>query len=268
MNKTDEDVDAVFWPKVAGAVALDEATKNEDLDFLVLFSSIAAIAGNAGQADYAGANSFLDAFAEYRTGLEQRGLRRGKTVSINWCAWKEGGMKQDESIQRYLRDSIGLEPLENREALAVFDRALRIEGGQVIVVKGAANALELALEQPVQPQPQPTAQTELQGRHWAECAPDVAEIKARIKRIFCEVTQNPEAKLDDDASYKEFGVDSLMAMKLTRRLENDFGKIPQTLLYECLTINELCDFFAAYKIQDSRTEAIERGEHVAASVTT
>jgi len=47
-------------PKVYGTVYLDELTQHEPLDFLVLFSSIAAVTGNLGQCDYAYANSFME----------------------------------------------------------------------------------------------------------------------------------------------------------------------------------------------------------------
>ncbi|KIM92741.1 hypothetical protein OIDMADRAFT_62276 [Oidiodendron maius Zn] len=62
---------AAVTPKVRGTWNLHNATVEADihLDFLVLFSSMSALFGNAGQANYAGANTFLDAFVQYRTNL-------------------------------------------------------------------------------------------------------------------------------------------------------------------------------------------------------
>ncbi|MDJ1631564.1 KR domain-containing protein [Bacillus velezensis] len=54
-------------PKVSGLVHLDEAAKDIELDFLILFSSGAGSAGSAGQADYAMANAFMNAFSEKET---------------------------------------------------------------------------------------------------------------------------------------------------------------------------------------------------------
>ena len=66
IKKTKDELEAVLAPKVYGTVYLDEATRDERLDFFVLFSSVVAVTGNVGQADYAYANSFMDSFAEKR----------------------------------------------------------------------------------------------------------------------------------------------------------------------------------------------------------
>ncbi|KAG9192485.1 hypothetical protein G6011_11219 [Alternaria panax] len=58
-------------PKVQGTWNLHHATNEAEieLDFFVLFSSMSGVTGQAGQANYAGANTFLDCFVQYRTGL-------------------------------------------------------------------------------------------------------------------------------------------------------------------------------------------------------
>ena len=88
--KDDAAVAAVLAPKVQGTLALDAAIADaldEPLDFMVLFSSISAMAGIAGQVDYASANAFLDAFARERT------LRDASyTLSLGWSSWRDVGM--------------------------------------------------------------------------------------------------------------------------------------------------------------------------------
>ncbi|KAM4058125.1 KR domain-containing protein [Hirsutella rhossiliensis] len=58
-------------PKVRGTWNLHNASLSAktDLDFFTMFSSVSGIVGQAGQANYASGNSFLDAFAQYRNDL-------------------------------------------------------------------------------------------------------------------------------------------------------------------------------------------------------
>jgi NAD(P)-dependent dehydrogenase (short-subunit alcohol dehydrogenase family) len=80
-------VSSVFAPKVQGTLVLEAALGETPLDFMVLFSSISAFAGLAGQVDYAAANAFLDAYAQDRV------VRDGThTVAVNWSQWQEVGM--------------------------------------------------------------------------------------------------------------------------------------------------------------------------------
>ncbi|WP_354644174.1 type I polyketide synthase [Kitasatospora camelliae] len=86
--KDPETAGRVLDPKVTGTLLLDELCP--DLDFLVLFSSVAAVTGEFGLSDYAAANAFLDAFAHRRS-------RHARTLSINWPSWAEVGMAVDNS---------------------------------------------------------------------------------------------------------------------------------------------------------------------------
>ena len=84
----------VLEPKVAGTLTLDRAL-TEPLDFFVLFSSVASSLGLPGQVDYTAANAFLDAFAHERA---QRAP--GRTVVINWNAWRDVGMAASSNEER------------------------------------------------------------------------------------------------------------------------------------------------------------------------
>ncbi|MFM9847917.1 MAG: type I polyketide synthase [Hyphomicrobiaceae bacterium] len=76
----------VLDPKVAGAIHLDRLI-NEPLDFFVAFSSISSTLGLPGQVDYTAANAYLDAFA-----IDRASRAPGRTVAINWNAWRDIGM--------------------------------------------------------------------------------------------------------------------------------------------------------------------------------
>ena len=85
-EKTLRDFETVYGPKVKGLQNLLDCVPVEQLQFVVLFSSVAGFYGNAGQADYALANEILNKFA-YRLRSHHPACR---VVAINWGPWEEG----------------------------------------------------------------------------------------------------------------------------------------------------------------------------------
>ena len=81
-----EGLRSVVGPKVEGTMYLHKHSQGLPLDHFVLFSSITSVTGNAGQANYAAANAFMDGLVESRV---RNGLP-GNT--INWGPWAEAGM--------------------------------------------------------------------------------------------------------------------------------------------------------------------------------
>ncbi|WP_307873855.1 type I polyketide synthase [Frankia sp. AgB1.9] len=120
---TDDDLDAVFRPKVDAVAHLHEMTADADLAEFVVFSSLVATIGGAGQANYAAANAYLDALAQRRwaAGLPAR--------SLAWGLWAPAsGMTRElgaEDLARLTR--FGLTPMTAEQGLAAFDRALEVD---------------------------------------------------------------------------------------------------------------------------------------------
>jgi acyl transferase domain-containing protein len=83
--KTSAEMDRVLAPKVAGTLALATAVRAVPVDFIALFSSVAAVAGALGQADYSAANAFMDAFARAQA------LPETRVLSIGWGEWTWNG---------------------------------------------------------------------------------------------------------------------------------------------------------------------------------
>jgi len=92
LNKPDEVFNSVLYPKIKGALILRELTKDQELDFFVMYSSMQTIFGGMGQGDYTSANAFLDGYADY---LKQAGV---KAKAINWPGWSETGMAADFNV--------------------------------------------------------------------------------------------------------------------------------------------------------------------------
>ena len=145
LKKTAEEFRQVLDPKVTGTYNLDRASREVDLDFLVLFSSGASVFGNTGQGDYAAANGFMDRFAGYRNSLVSAGQRRGRTVSINWPLWQDGGMRPDAQTEALVLKLTGMRPLETTAGLRVFYQALQSGADQWLVLPGEVERLRQLL---------------------------------------------------------------------------------------------------------------------------
>jgi NAD(P)-dependent dehydrogenase (short-subunit alcohol dehydrogenase family) len=115
-QQTPAELARIMDPKVRGGWHLHRRTEGAELDFFLLYSSIASLFGAAGQAGYVAANAFLDALAEHR---HHRGL---PALSINWGPWAETGMAAREDVlARYA--ATGITALGTDAALAALEQA-------------------------------------------------------------------------------------------------------------------------------------------------
>jgi acyl carrier protein len=124
-----ERVARVMRPKARGAVALRRATAELDLDFFLLFSSIASLTGGVGQSNYAAANAFLDGFAHE---LRAQGC---PALAVNWGVLSESGVvARNPELMRLLAGQ-GMLGMSDDEALAGLEMALAGSAPQVACMK-------------------------------------------------------------------------------------------------------------------------------------
>ncbi len=131
INQSWDSFEQVLWPKMLGAWHLHRATMDRDLDMFVLFSSVAGVMGNPGQANHAAANAFLDQLAGHRRALGLPGQ------AIAWGAWSELGeaAEQRERIERQL-EAEGTGWITPGQGLQAFEMLVRqdVASGMVAAV--------------------------------------------------------------------------------------------------------------------------------------
>ena len=99
LNQTQAGLQRVWAPKAHTALNLHQAAQDDpdrQLQMFAMFSSNAAIFGNAGQANYAAANTYMDSLAKLR------GVNNLVATSIQWGAWAGSGMAVDAGVQEQM----------------------------------------------------------------------------------------------------------------------------------------------------------------------
>ncbi|WP_199181286.1 type I polyketide synthase, partial [Chromobacterium alticapitis] len=140
-NKTEDQVREVLAPKVNGTLNLDAATSDCALDYFIAFTSASGVFGNAGQADYAAANAFVDECMALRQARVAEGRANGLSLSVSWPLWAEGGMKVDEETRAYLWRRAGLAPMPTQAGLDAMRAAMRQNRSHVVVLYGEATRM-------------------------------------------------------------------------------------------------------------------------------
>ncbi|MGE4048180.1 MAG: SDR family NAD(P)-dependent oxidoreductase [Acetobacteraceae bacterium] len=223
--------DAVVAPKLLGAVTLDHLTRDDPLAFFALFSSTAAAFGSAGQAAYAAANGFLDGFAAWRAGQN----RPGRSVSIAWPLWRNGGMAPPPDVAAELERRMGMLPLPDDAAMAVLDHALTSGPERLVVLHGRTDALRrfaggTAAAPVTAPAAGPALPKEAELRD---------QVEAYLKSVLARETKLAEARIDSDERFEAYGIDSMMIVRMNTQIEQDLGDLPKTLFFEYQTVHDL-----------------------------
>ncbi|RNG38540.1 type I polyketide synthase, partial [Streptomyces botrytidirepellens] len=264
---TPERLARVLAAKADSALHLHELTADRDLDAFVLFSSIAGVVGNAGQAPYAAANSVLDALAVSR---RAQGL---PAVSLAWGMWAHtagmGGTLGESDLLRMARQ--GFPALETDHGLSLLDIALQINEPLALPIALRTSALTsdrttlpdvlhglapAARQRRDAGQATITSRGELGGRL-------VGLPAAEQSRLLLELVQTEVAgvlghasgaAIDPARAFKDLGFDSLTAVDLRNRMHAATGlRLPATLIFDHPTPSAL----AAYLREEALGAAIE-----------
>ncbi|WP_207919724.1 type I polyketide synthase [Micromonospora sp. KC207] len=241
---TPERVDTVLGPKAAAAWHLHELTKNRELNAFILFSSAAGVLGAPGQANYAAANSFLDALAAHRRAA---GL---PAQSLAWGPWAlDGGMAGATGGTRGGRAPI--RPLSTSEGLALFDAAVAADLALPVPIQldlaalradpGAVPQVLSALAPAVRADRQAGADS-LVDRLAARSAEErEATLRKLVLSHVAAVLGHTSADLiDPDRPFNDLGFDSLLSVELRNRLTVVTGlQLSVTVIFDHPTARDL-----------------------------
>lgn len=222
----------VLAPKVVGALVLRRVFADRPVDFGCMVSSLSSVVGGAGYAGYAAANRFLDALAQ----------RDERMLSVAWEGWSFPGSEEpDGEPQSRARQDVRRLALTPAEGAAAFDLVLRCTSQARLAVSTSDLARRI--------------------RRWtgpADASPSTGaprvpradgDLRRTLARLWSEALRT---EVDDyDRSLFDMGGDSLLAVRLARRLSEELGTpLSTTEVLENPTIGHL----AAHLEQSTRQE--------------
>ncbi len=225
--------DRVLQAKLKGTLVLAQLLQPEKLDFFVVCSSLSALLGGLGAAAYAGANAFLDAFAQMRAA---GGDGAPPVIAVDWDTWRDVGLitRIEDPAERAAAEAATADAIAKSEAPELFARILARPLPQVAVsttdlgerMRRSAARTEAAAEQtPDSASPGAAAGS---GEHAAaapatEAAPahDASAMEQVILQCVQQLMGIDDVEAED--SFFELGVDSLIAHRMAVRLREPLG---------------------------------------------
>jgi NADPH:quinone reductase-like Zn-dependent oxidoreductase/SAM-dependent methyltransferase/short-subunit dehydrogenase/acyl carrier protein len=266
---TPERFDAVMRPKLLGAWHLHQLTRDDALDFFVLYSSAATCFGNPGQANYVAANGFLEALAWHRQRL---GL---PALAVAWGAIADVGfVSRNEALAETLATRFGLNSMPPDVALAALGR---------LMAEGRTCAVVSEIDWSLMPGRLPLAaggRFDEINEARASAATDTGTLRSLLAGLPREeglvilretlreelgrILRMPSDRIEEDQVLSALGLDSLMVVELQVALERIGVRIPAMRMISTTVralAAELVDAIGGFVApQDDKEEDDEDGD--------
>lgn len=253
-DMTDDDVTAMFRPKLDVVAVLHKLSLRHPVRHFVLFSSISGITGSRWLAHYTATTTFLDTFAYARRAA---GL---PATAINWGLWKSLNDTQSD-VERQVTVESGLEPMSDDVAIgalplvigpnmAVRHTVVAADWPRLATAYRTRAALHivddlLAVAEPADGSAPVT--TEFR-RGLAEAEPEQRSELLRehvTAQVVAAMGLASRHALDPTAGFFASGMDSLMSVTLQRSLSDSLGEtLPAAVVFDYPTIDALTGYLA------------------------
>lgn len=219
-----EDFDPVYETKTVGATVLHQCLADTPLDHFVLFSSIAGQVATAGQVNYAAANTYLDALAQYRCAI---GL---PALSINWGPWAIGMIKELGLADHY-KNQRGMPPILPEAGIKVLERILDLPDPQLSVCDAHWNKVRdwypkrPALFKDLGDEGEVDEQADDFLSRYVYSPSDQRKnlVELEFKKQIAQILRTDPGKIAGTDVIVALGIDSIMGVELNNRMLAHFG---------------------------------------------
>lgn len=247
-KKEIETIHYVFGPKVLGTRNIYSVFGNNSRTKIVNFSSTTSVFGNAGQSDYAYANSYIDYLTHYKNDYEHR-----KDIVINWSYWKNGNMTVSAETETYLSNTYGMLPIPNQAGIEIFTSVLHADQSQLVVLYGNKQLLRRRFFQVnsskfcVQDQPPYAEKKDMSGHKQItfsrDFTNDLALIMAGILKTDIEIVLASN-------NISNLGFDSITFTELANEINSHFGlEITPAIFFDYMTCSTISEAIMAENME-------------------
>ncbi len=268
--KQEGELQKVIGPKIHGTVNLDGLSREDKLDFMILFSSIASFLAYPGQGDYTAASLFLNSYAAYRNRLGK------KTISINWPAWKETGMAVDHGVNT----DTAFKAISTTEALYAFDEVINKKLSEIIIGEldsdyftkfGESSVLANNLMSAITRKKKHNAPKEIEKNKSLSVqikdknVEELDDIEVLLSGIWGKVLGMNE--IDIYESFYEMGGDSILATQMFKEIDKEFpGVIDIADIFSYSSVSQLATYIKG-KTGSKRIDNADGNENVNSTET-
>lgn len=253
-DMTDDDVTAMFRPKLDVVAVLHKLSLRHPVRHFVLFSSISGLTGSRWLAHYTATTTFLDTFAYARRAA---GL---PATTINWGLWKSLDDTQSEAERQVTAES-GLQPMADELAIGALPLVIGAHSAvrHTVVAadwprlaaayrtRAALRIVDDLLALPATADGSASVATEFR-RALADAEPEQRQELLRdhvTTQVVAAMGLASRHALDPTAGFFASGMDSLMSVTLQRALSDSLGEtLPAAVVFDYPTIDALTGYLA------------------------
>lgn len=259
-----QDFEEIFASKLYGAWLTHQYSLEHKLDFFILFSSVASAFGSSGQANYAVGNAFLDDLARFR---QSNGL---PATCINWGPWKDIGMAKHLSERM---EKFGFKPISNEVGISLFEAGIQQNVPNLIIAPLYLNKMKTLLPinnsffnnikiHATSDKGKKLLLADIKNFPAKELP---HQLRKALQECMADILGMQANQVDMETPFPEFGMDSLMMLKLQDLIETHLGKNTMPSLenlHNYSTVEKLADYLEKQLLSSQKplTETSENDE--------
>jgi acyl carrier protein len=243
----DKSLEAMSWTEFSGLFAskvhiADGLMRYSDTHPevpIIFFSSFVSVAGSEGQANYASVNAYLDAVAS---------MGRANITSLGWGPWNGVGMAgRLEKSQLQNLQTQGVELISPARAMSVFNDIELLKGGHQIIAP--VNWQRWISRDPIFSDLIAEPGNRSSDDHFLKIIRK-RSVKQRktlmsdhLRALVSSILLLDAGEINVNDRLFDIGVDSLIAMQLKSKLQQDLGvPLGSTLLFDFPTVDRLAHY--------------------------